>query len=126
MPREVGVISLRSVTTKRAEFFPRVRCAVPPRDPICVLHLTRAKIARQVGGRAMNDGEKQHNDSPIVVALIAAGATIIAVPIIVMGLIGFAWRFVLQPWSARQRPIVSKKIKQTAETVERFIGPQQT
>jgi len=61
----------------------------------------------------------------IVVALIAAGAIIIAIPIFVLGLIRVGWRAAVLPWSARKRPVVLQKIKKSAETVERFIGPQQ-
>jgi hypothetical protein len=67
----------------------------------------------------MSDGGKP------VVALIAAGAIIIAIPIFVLGIIRFGWRVAVLPWSARRRPVVLQKIKRTAETVERFVGPQQ-
>lgn len=59
-----------------------------------------------------------------VVALIAAGAIIIAIPIFVCGLFRVGWEFAV-PWAARRQPIVLQKIKRTAEGVERFVGPQQ-
>jgi len=56
---------------------------------------------------------------PTVVFLIVAGAIILAIPVFVIGLVRVGWGSAL-----RRRPIVLKKISRTAETVERFIGPQ--
>jgi uncharacterized oligopeptide transporter (OPT) family protein len=72
-------------------------------------------------------GSKPNNDfafkNQIAVALIAAGALIIALPIFVLGLIRVGWG-VAVPWAARRQPVVLQKIKRSAETVERFVGPQ--
>jgi hypothetical protein len=59
-----------------------------------------------------------------VVALIVAGAIIIAILIFVLGLIRVGWRVAVLPWAARRRPVVLQKFKRSAETVERFVGPQ--
>jgi len=71
----------------------------------------------------MSDG-KQWFGGKSVVALIVAGSIIIAIAVFLFGLIRLGWEFAV-PWSARRRPVVVQKIKRTAETVERFIGPQQ-
>ena len=60
----------------------------------------------------------------LVVALIVAGAIIIAILIFVLGLIRVGWRVAVLPWAARRRPVVLQKFKRSAETVERFVGPQ--
>jgi len=39
-----------------------------------------------------------------VVALIVAGAIIVAIPIFVLGLIRVGWRVAVLPWSERRRP----------------------
>jgi hypothetical protein len=71
----------------------------------------------------MNDGKQWLFGGKPVVALIVAAAIIIAIPIFLFGLIRLGWEFAV-PWSARRRPVVLQKIKKTAETVERFVGPQ--
>jgi hypothetical protein len=72
-------------------------------------------------------GSKPNNDfafkNQIAVALIAAGAIIIAIPIFVLGLIRVCWGIAVL-WAARRQPVVLQKVKRSAETVERFVGPQ--
>jgi hypothetical protein len=72
----------------------------------------------------MSDGKQRLFGGQPVVALFVAGAIIIAISIFVFGLIRLGWEFAV-PWSARRRPLVLQKIKRTAETIERFVGPQQ-
>jgi len=56
---------------------------------------------------------------PTIVILIVAGAIIFAIPAFVIGLVRIGWG-----GAVRRRPIVLEKIGRTAETVERFVGPQ--
>ena len=60
---------------------------------------------------------------PTVVVLIVVGAIIFAIPVFVIGLVRVGWG-VAAPLLGRRRPIVFEKINRTAETVERFVGPQ--
>jgi hypothetical protein len=72
----------------------------------------------------MSDGKQWLLGGKPVVALIVAGAIIIAIPIFVLGLLRVGWGIAV-PWAARRQPVVLQKIKRSAETVERFVGPQQ-
>ena len=72
----------------------------------------------------MSDGKKWLFGGKPVVALIAVGAIIIAIPIFVLGLVRVGWSIAV-PWAAQRQPVVLEKIKRSAETVGGLLTHRQ-
>ncbi|HMF20943.1 MAG TPA: hypothetical protein VKG24_02285 [Pseudolabrys sp.] len=87
-----------------------------------ILNLTYSKMPPLQWRSLIHDGGAKVKN-PIIVALMVAGAIIIATPIVIFGLIRVLWKLGTSLATPRA-PVIAEKIRQLAEAAEARISGQ--